>query len=425
MDKLVISGGHPLHGEVMISGSKNAALPLMAACLLTEEPCVITNIPNLVDASTMLELLTRLGVSVEKDADSVKIHAHALDPQGEAPYDIVRRMRASYYVLGPLLGRTHQARISLPGGCAIGARPIDLHIKGMEKLGAAIEVEEGYVNAEAAKLEGTEILLEGTKGPSVGATINVMMAAVLAKGATRIIGAAAEPEVCTTARFLRKMGAEISGEGTREIVIQGVKKLHGTEFTNISDRIEAGTYAAAAAITRGRLILRNAPSAHMGNVIQPLLEAGAEIEASGNHLTVSMMRRPKPLIINTAPYPGFPTDMQAQLMAWLSLGEGTSLITENIFENRFMQAMELKRMGAVITIKGNTAVIEGTDHLSGTEVMASDLRASAALVLAGLAAKGTTTVSRIYHLDRGYEGLQDKLASAGAEIERISVPGEE
>jgi len=423
VDKLVISGGHPLHGEVAISGSKNAALPLMAACLLTPEPCVITNVPSLVDVSTTTELLTHLGIEVRRDADQITIEAR--DPKGEAPYEIVRKMRASYYALGPLLGRLHHARISLPGGCAIGARPIDLHIKGMEKLGAEVKVEEGYVNANATKLKGAEIFLEGTKGPSVGATINVMMAAVLAKGTTRIIGAAAEPEVCTVARFLRKMGASISGESTREITIQGVKKLHGTEFANISDRIEAGTYAVAATITRGRLILQNAPSAHMGNVIQPLLEAGAEIEASGKHLTVSMMKRPKPLIINTAPYPGFPTDMQAQLMAWLSLGEGTSLITENIFENRFMQAMELQRMGAQITIKGNTAVIEGTDHLSGTQVMASDLRASAALVLAGLAAKGTTTVSRIYHLDRGYEGLQDKLASVGAEIERISAPGEE
>lgn len=423
MDKLVISGGHPLHGEVLVSGSKNAALPLMAACLLTSEPCTISNVPSLVDVSTMTELLIHLGVSVERDADRLEIQAR--NPQGEAPYDIVRRMRASYYVLGPLVGRLHQARISLPGGCAIGPRPIDLHIKGMEKLGAEVRVEEGYVNAKASGLEGTEIFLEGTKGPSVGASLNVMMAAVLAKGTTRIIGAAAEPEVGIVASFLRKMGAKISGEGTREITIQGVKKLHGTEFTNISDRIEAGTYAVAATITKGRLILQNAPSAHMGNVIQPLLEAGAEIEASGKHLTVSMMKRPKPLIINTAPYPGFPTDMQAQLMAWLSLGEGTSLITENIFENRFMQAMELQRMGAVITIKGSTAVIEGTDHLSGAEVMASDLRASAALVLAGLAAKGTTTVSRIYHLDRGYEELQDKLASVGAEIERISAPGEE
>ncbi len=423
MDKLVISGGHPLHGEVAISGSKNAALPLMAACLLTPEPCTISNVPSLIDVSTMTELLIHLGVEVRRDADQITIQAR--DPKGEAPYEIVRRMRASYYALGPLLGRLHHARISLPGGCAIGARPIDLHIKGMEKLGAEVKVDEGYVNANATKLKGAEIFLEGTKGPSVGATINVMMAAVLAKGTTRIIGAAAEPEVCTVARFLRKMGASISGESTREITIEGVKKLHGTEFTNISDRIEAGTYAVAATITKGRLILQNAPSAHMGNVIQPLLEAGAEIEASGKHLTVSMMRRPKPLIINTAPYPGFPTDMQAQLMAWLSLGEGTSLITENIFENRFMQAMELQRMGAQITIKGNTAVIEGTDHLSGTQVMASDLRASAALVLAGLAAKGTTTVSRIYHLDRGYERLQDKLASVGAEIERISAPGEE
>lgn len=417
MDKLLISGGHPLHGEVKISGSKNGALPLMVACLLTEEPCTLTNIPHLVDVITMTELLRHLGVKVELSDNQV--HIHAAQPSNEAPYEIVRKMRASYYVLGPLLARLNQARISLPGGCAIGPRPIDLHIKGMEKLGAEVAVEGGYVNAKATELEGAEIFLEGTKGPSVGATINVMMASVLAKGTTNILGAAAEPEVCTVARFLRKMGAKIQGEGTRQITIEGTDKLHGAEFNNISDRIEAGTYAVAAAITRGRLILRNAPSAHMGNVIQPLLEAGAEIEASGAHLTVSMMQRPKPLIINTAPYPGFPTDMQAQLMAWLSLGEGTSIITENIFENRFMQAMELVRMGAAITIQGNTAIIEGTDHLSGAQVMASDLRASAALVLAGLAAKGTTTVSRIYHLDRGYEGLEQKLASVGAEVQRV------
>ncbi len=422
MDSLIISGGHPLHGEVRISGSKNAALPLMTACLLTNEPCILTNAPDLVDVSTMIELLRYLGVDVEKQGD--RIHIHAAKPHGEAPYDIVRKMRASYYVLGPLLGRTKHAKISLPGGCAIGARPIDLHIKGMEKLGAEIEVEGGFVNAKATDLKGAEILLEGTKGPSVGATINVMMAAVLSKGTTRLIGAAAEPEVCMVAAFLKKMGAAISGEGTREILIEGVEKLHGAEFEIISDRIEAGTYAIAAAITKGRLILRNSPSAHMGNLIQPLLEAGAEIEASENHLTVSMMRKPKPLIINTAPYPGFPTDMQAQLMAWLSLGEGTSLITENIFENRFMQAMELVRMGADITIKGSTAIIKGIDKLTGARVMASDLRASAALVLAGLAAKGTTIVSRIYHLDRGYESLESKLASVGAEIKRESLPDE-
>ncbi len=423
MDKLVISGGHPLHGEVEISGSKNAALPLIATCLLTDEPCVLSNIPSLVDVTTMLELLTYLGAEVSKEDDKVRIHAKKLGV--EAPYEIVRRMRASYYALGPIIGRLHSARIALPGGCAIGARPIDLHIKGMEKLGAEITVDEGFVNANAKELEGAEIFLEGTKGPSVGATINVMMAAVLAKGTTRIIGAAAEPEVCAVAAMLRKMGADILGEGTHEITIQGAKKLRSVEFANITDRIEAGTYAVAATITRGRLILRNAPSAHMGNLIQPLLEAGAEIEASGNHLTVSMISRPKPLVLNTAPYPGFPTDMQAQFMAWLSLGEGTSLVSENIFENRFMQAMELQRMGAQITIKGNTAVIEGTNHLSGTEVMASDLRASAALVLAGLAAKGKTTVSRIYHLDRGYDGLEQKLSSVGAELERISVPESE
>ncbi len=423
MDKLLITGGHPLHGEVAVSGSKNAALPLMAAALLTEEPCRLTNVPSLVDVITMRELLDTIGVCSNQSKDGVKIEAK--NPGIEAPYEIVRKMRASYYVLGPLLGRLHEAKVALPGGCAIGARPIDLHIKGMEKLGAEVIVEEGYVHARAKKLVGAEIFLEGTKGPSVGATINVMMAAVLAEGETRIIGAAGEPEVSAVAAFLRKMGAEIAGEGTHEIRIEGVKKLHGAEFANIPDRIEAGTYAIAAAITRGRLILRNAPSSHMGNLIQPLLEAGAEIEASGNHLTVSMMKRPTPLILNTAPYPGFPTDMQAQFMAWLALGEGTSIISETIFENRFMQAMELQRMGAQITLKGNTAVIEGTDKLSGTEVMASDLRASASLVLAGLAAKGMTTVSRIYHLDRGYEGLERKLEAAGAQIERISAPGEE
>ncbi|MBN2379594.1 UDP-N-acetylglucosamine 1-carboxyvinyltransferase [candidate division WOR-3 bacterium] len=423
MDKLVISGGHPLHGEVKVSGSKNAALPLMTACLLTDEPCVLTNIPDLVDIHTMTELLTYLGVNVERGKDKISIEARK--PHGEAPYDIVRKMRASYYVLGPLLGRFREAKISLPGGCAIGTRPIDLHIMGMEKLGAEVAVEAGYVNAKAARLKGSDIYLRGTKGPSVGATVNVMMAAVLAKGASKIIGAAAEPEVCVVAGFLNKMGAKISGCGTPEITIQGVKKLSGVEFENIPDRIEAGTYAVAATITRGRIILRNAPSAHMGNIIQPLLEAGGEIEASGKHLTVSMMKRPTPLVINTAPYPGFPTDMQAQFMAWLSLGEGTSIVSENIFENRFMQAMELQRMGADITIQGTTAVIKGTDHLSGAEVMASDLRASAALVLAGLAAKGTTTVSRIYHLDRGYEGLEQKLASVGGEIKRVSAPGEE
>ncbi|MBD3286674.1 UDP-N-acetylglucosamine 1-carboxyvinyltransferase [candidate division WOR-3 bacterium] len=423
MDKLVISGGHPLHGEVKVSGSKNAALPLMAACLLTDEPCTLTNLPDLVDITTMTELLTYLGVGAERDGNRITIEARK--PEGEAPYDIVRKMRASYYVLGPLLSRFREAKISLPGGCAIGARPIDLHIKGMEKLGAEVAVEEGYVHAKAAKLEGSDIHLRGTKGPSVGATINVMMAAVLAEGQTKIIGAAAEPEVCIVAGFLNKMGAKIAGYGTPEITIQGVKRLSGVEFENMPDRIEAGTYAVAATITRGRIILRNAPSAHMGNIIQPLLEAGGEIEASGKHLTVSMMRRPSPLVINTAPYPGFPTDMQAQFMAWLSLGEGTSIVAENIFENRFMQAMELQRMGAEITIQGTTAVINGTDHLSGAEVMASDLRASAALVLAGLAAKGTTTVSRIYHLDRGYEGLEQKLASVGGEIKRVSVPGDE
>lgn len=423
MDRLLITGGHPLHGEIAVSGSKNAALPLMAAALLTDEPCFLTNVPSLVDVVTMRELLDTIGVCSEQTRDGVKIEAKS--PGIEAPYEIVRKMRASYYVLGPLLGRLREAKVALPGGCAIGARPIDLHIKGMEKLGAEVIVEEGYVHARAKKLVGAEIFLEGTKGPSVGATINVMMAAVLAKGETRIIGAAAEPEVSTVAAFLRKMGAEITGDGTHEIRIEGVKKLHGAEFANIPDRIEAGTYAIAAAITRGRLILRNAPSSHMGNLIQPLLEAGAEIEASGNHLTVSMMKRPSPLILNTAPYPGFPTDMQAQFMAWLALGDGTSIISETIFENRFMQAMELQRMGAQITLKGNTAVIEGTDKLSGTKVMASDLRASASLVLAGLAAKGTTTVSRIYHLDRGYEGLERKLESVGAQIERVSAPGEE
>ncbi len=417
MEKLVIKGGKKLKGKIKISGSKNAALPIMAASLLCEDEVILKNIPELTDVYTMAELLKFVGCKIKKDKNRVIIHPPK-KPILEAPYEIVKRMRASYYVLGPLLGRFKKCRVSLPGGCAIGPRPIDLHIKGMEKLGASINIEKGYIIASAKRLKGNEMILEGPKGSSVGATINVMMCSVLAEGDTIIYGAAVEPEVVAVASFLNKMGARIFGAGTRTLKIKGVKKLTGTKFTNIPDRIEAGTYAVAASITKGDVVLENAPVEDMKAVLEKLKETGVKIEANKETLHVRMQRRPKAVKISTAPYPGFPTDMQAQFMAFLSLASGTSVIIENIFENRFMQAMELQRMGADITIDGNTAIVNGVSCLTGAKVMASDLRASASLVIAGLAAKGITEVSRIYHLDRGYEKLDEKLRSVGARIER-------
>ncbi|MDH5683594.1 MAG: UDP-N-acetylglucosamine 1-carboxyvinyltransferase [candidate division WOR-3 bacterium] len=418
MDKLVIKGKKRLSGSVRVSGSKNATLPIMAACLLTDQPCRIKNIPELSDIKTMASLLAALGTKVEINGKEILIKAND-DIGFEAPYEIVSQMRASYYVLGPLLARFGQAKVSLPGGCAIGPRPVDLHLKGMEHLGAQINIEHGYINARASKLTGTEMTLEGIKGPSVGATANVMMAAAKAKGNTVITGAACEPEVVDLANFLGAMGAKIEGAGTPLIKIHGVNELSGCEYEPIPDRIEAGTLAIAAAITGSEIEITGLRLDHMKAVIEQLETMGCKVNAQNDSLRISLARRPAPTEIFTAPYPGFPTDLQAQFMALLTLSTGTSVITENIFEARFLHALELNRMGAKISIKGNSAVIEGVDKLSGAQVMASDLRASAALVLAGLAAEGETEVSRIYHLDRGYENLDVKLAKLGAAIQRV------
>jgi len=417
MEKFIILGGRRLSGKVRASTSKNATLPIMAASLLSEEPTVIKNAPKLTDVETMMEMLTALGVKVKKEGKNLYI-----DPSGrlnpEAPYEIVKRMRASYYVLGSLLGRMRRAKVAFPGGCAIGPRPIDLHLKGMERLGAKVKIEHGFIIAEASSLKGAEMTLEGPSGSSVGATCNVMLAATLAKGRTVIRCAACEPEVVDLASFLNKMGAKIRGAGTPVITIDGVKRLKGVEYKPIPDRIETATLLVAGVITRGEVEVTHCIPEHLRSVLEKLEEAGAEIELSKNSIRVRISERPKPLRITTAPYPGFPTDMQAQFMALLSLASNTSIITETIFEARFLHALELGRMGADITLEANRAIIKGVEKLTGAPVMASDLRASAALVLAGLAAEGRTDVSRIYHLDRGYEHLERKLNSLGASIRR-------
>lgn len=417
MEKLVILGGKRLSGKVRASTSKNATLPIMAASLLSEEPTIIKNTPKLTDVETMIEMLTALGVKADKRGKNLYI-----DPSGrlnpEAPYEIVKKMRASYYVLGSLLGRMRRAKVAFPGGCAIGPRPIDLHLKGMEKLGARVKIEHGFIMAEASSLKGAEMTLEGPSGSSVGATCNVMLAATLAKGKIVIRCAACEPEVVDLASFLNKMGAKIRGAGTPVITIDGVKRLKGTEYTPIPDRIETATLLVAGIITRGEVEVIHCIPEHLRSVLEKLEEAGAKIEVSKSSIKVRLSGRPKPLRITTAPYPGFPTDMQAQFMALLSLASNTSIITETIFEARFLHALELGRMGADITLDANRATIKGVEKLTGAPVMASDLRASAALVLAGLAAEGRTDISRIYHLDRGYENLEEKLNSLGASIKR-------
>ncbi len=420
MDRFLIRGGTPLKGTVTTARAKNAVLPLLAACLLTEDTCIIEDVPLLEDVSTMLKLLKTIGARVEQNNRTVKITARG-KLNREAPYDIVRRMRASYYVLGPLLARFGNCRVSLPGGCAIGPRPVDLHIKGITALGARVTVARGYIHARAKSLHGGTVMLEGYKGPSVGATINTMMAATLARGETVIEGAACEPEVVDTARFLSAMGASIKGAGTPEIHISGGKELAGARHLPIPDRIEAGTFAVAAAITRGEVEITNCCPEHLTAVITKLRELGAEVETSADRLCVRTNSRPGPINISTAPYPGFPTDLQAQFTALLALARGTSTVTENIFESRFLHALELNRMGASIDINGNMAIIHGVERLTGAQVMASDLRASAALVLAGLAARGQTEILRIYHLDRGYEQLEKKVNQLGGKIKRIHV----
>ena len=419
MDKFLIHGPTRLEGSVANSTAKNAVLPILAACLLAEEPCVIHEVPLLEDVNTMARLLRSMGVKVTLRRRTMEIVAGG-DIEHTADYDIVRKMRASYYVLGPLLARFGDARVSLPGGCAIGPRPVDLHLKGIAALGAEVKLEHGYIHATGRPLRGGTMLLEGASGPSVGATANTMMAASLAGGETVIEAAACEPEVIDLAGFLIAMGAKIEGQGTPVIKIKGVKRLHGAEYRPIPDRIEAGTLAVAAAITRGNLEITNCEPEHLTAVIDRLRQAGATVETGKRRLIVSAGKRPEPVTIATAPYPGFPTDLQAQFTALLAIGRGASVVTENVFEARFMHVLELNRMGAKIDINGRAAVIQGVEQLSGAQVMASDLRASAALVLAGLAARGDTEVQRIYHLDRGYESLELKLGGVGAKIERVS-----
>jgi len=417
MDRFVIEGGKKLSGVVEISGAKNSALPIIAASLLTDKKVVIENVPDVMDVRTMIQLVEYLGSSVKFKKNVLEIYTPRIK-RIIAPYNIVRKMRASYYVLGALIAREKKARVSLPGGCAIGPRPVDLHIKGIASLGCNVDIDQGYIVAECKNLKGTEINLQGAKGTSVGATINVMLAATGAQGMTTINFAACEPEVVDVANFLKKLGVNIKGAGTNQITIRGnwcpVEVLHRI----IPDRIETGTFAVAGAITNGNVTIKNCNPTHLVAVIDRLKETGTDIQVKENEIFVRGARPIKPTDIFVAPYPGFPTDMQAQFMALLSLGSGTSTIKETIFENRFMQAVELSRMGANITLEGDTAVIKGVKSLSGTYVMASDLRASACLVLAGLAAKGKTYVRRIYHLDRGYERFEKKLRMLGARIKR-------
>jgi len=416
MDKLIIQGGVPLSGEIRVSGAKNAALPLMCAALLTDEQLTLSNVPHLRDVSTMLRLLAQMGVEVSLDDRlGLSLKAERLsDPL--APYDLVKTMRASILVLGPLLARCGEARVSLPGGCAIGTRPVDLHVKGLAALGAEISVEQGYISAKARRLKAARILLDLV---TVTGTENLMMAACLAEGTTTLENAAREPEVVDLAQCLSAMGASIKGAGTDVITIEGVARLHGGRHRIMSDRIETGTFLAAAAATGGQVTLHGANAGILDAVLEKLREAGAQLQTGDGSLSLTMRGRPKGVNVRTAPYPAFPTDMQAQLMALDAIAEGTAVITETIFENRFMHALEMQRLGADIEISGNTAIVRGVPKLQGATVMATDLRASASLVIAGLVAEGETRADRIYHLDRGYECIEEKLAQLGARIKRV------
>ena len=417
MDSLSIKGGVPLHGEVTISGAKNAVLPIMAATLLTAEACVIRRVPNLSDVAFMGQILTSLGVKVKLQGDTLTLQAAKI--KGIGDYDLIRKMRGSICILGPLLGRLRRASVSLPGGCVIGPRPIDLHLKGLGQLGARISIEGGYVRASAPRLAGGDVFLGGRAGPTVLGTANVMMAAAVAEGVTLIESAACEPEIVDLANFLSSMGARIAGAGSPSITVTGVKELHGTEHQVIPDRIEAATFAIAAAATNGEVTLLDARPDHMHAVLDKLRESGVRVERRGSSLVVRRGGRLKPVDITTLPYAGFPTDVQAQMLVLMTLTPGISIITERIFESRFMHVSELARLGADIAIEGPTAIVKGGRPLSGAPVMASDLRASAALVIAGLVARGSTLVKRIYHLDRGYEKIDDKLKQLGARIERV------
>lgn len=417
MDSFLIKGGTPLRGEVMISGSKNAALPLMAAALLTEDTCVLRRVPDLSDTRFMLRILESLGAETRFEDGTVTIRASSL--KGFGDYELIRKMRGSICILGPLLARLKEATVSLPGGCVIGTRPIDLHLKGLGALGARIEIEGGYVKTRAKKLEGTNIFLGGRAGPTVLGTVNILMAATLAEGVTVIESAACEPEVTDVAHFLIGMGAKIHGIGSPTLTITGVRELHGTEHEVIPDRIEACTFLCAAAATKGEVTVHGAKPEHFAAVADKLQEAGVQLKREAGSLRVSRPGRLKATDITTLPYAGFPTDVQAQFIALMCLAQGTSVVTERIFESRFMHVAELMRMGAEIAIEGPSAIIKGGRPLSGAPVMASDLRASAALVIAGLAAEGETMVNRIYHLDRGYERMEAKLQALGANIQRV------
>ena len=417
MDKLIITGGAKLDGEIRISGAKNAALPIIVSTLLADEPVTIENIPHLHDITTTMELLGRMGVSitmnekmsVEVDASTIKHYV--------APYELVRTMRASILVLGPLLAHFGEAEVSLPGGCAIGSRPVDLHIHGLELMGADITVENGYIKAKAKRLKGAKIVLDMI---TVTGTENLMMAATLAEGTTIIENAAREPEVVDLANCLNAMGARVSGAGTDTITIEGVERLHGTTYSVLPDRIETGTYLVAAAVTGGKVKLKDTDPTILDAVLSKLVDAGAEIETGKDWISLDMKgKRPKAVDVRTAPYPAFPTDMQAQFSVLNSVAEGTGAITETVFENRFMHIQELQRMGADINLNGNTAIVTGVNQLTSAPVMATDLRASASLVLAGLVAEGNTLVDRIYHIDRGYECIEEKLHQLGAHIQRV------
>jgi UDP-N-acetylglucosamine 1-carboxyvinyltransferase len=416
MDKLQIEGGVPLAGEVRISGAKNAALPILCAAILSGEPLRIANVPHLRDVTTMLELIAQMGIAVAVDDQlGVELNASALD-QPVAPYDLVKTMRASVLVLGPLVARCGEARVSLPGGCAIGLRPVDQHLKALQAMGATIAIEHGYMHARASKLRGARIMMDLV---TVTGTENIMMAATLAAGETVIENAAREPEVVDLANCLNAMGAQVNGAGSSVIRITGVPRLKSANYRVMPDRIETGTFLAAAAATGGEIRLRETRPGILDAVIEKLREAGARIESGADWISLRMNGALRAVSLRTAPYPGFPTDMQAQFMALNSIARGAAVITETIFENRFMHVQELRRLGARIEVEGNTAVVTGVDHLDGATVMATDLRASASLVLAGLIARGKTTIDRVYHLDRGYESIEEKLSRLGARIRRV------
>ncbi|MFP4193178.1 MAG: UDP-N-acetylglucosamine 1-carboxyvinyltransferase [Candidatus Hydrogenedentota bacterium] len=415
MDRILIRGGKPLQGTIHIRGAKNSTLPLMAACLLAEEPCTLHNIPCLHDVFTMDKLLSAIGMNIEFTGRYLTLDSSNVG-EPMAPYDLVRKMRASFFVLGPLLGRYGKAKVSLPGGCAIGTRPVDIHLKGLEALGATISIENGYVYAEGP-LHGADVTLDF---PSVGATENLLMAAARAKGVTRLANVAREPEIVDLAQFLNRLGAQTSGAGGDLITVVGADTLGGAEHTVIPDRVEAGTFLLAGAATGGDVTVQNSNPDHLSSFLNKLREAGAEIEAHNGRIRLTVPNGLKGVDITTQPYPGFPTDLQAQIMATLCVAEGASVIKETVFENRFMQVGELLRMGADIDVDGNAAVIRGVKALQGAPVMASDLRASAALIVAGLiATRGETSVNRVYHIDRGYERIEERFMALGADIERV------